>query len=118
MRGTTTRWAMRIASSMWHVWWGPRFDGTSRGPKRLYRRHGGLLGLHADRWRAADAGAPALPHARVHPGAAGLSVRALRDRGYGDQPVRGLDRGAVRSDGDALRRARPSGAGPHRPRAA
>src|SRR6056297_1659046 len=118
MRGMTTRWAMRIASSMWHAWWGPRFDGTSQRPVGLYRRHGGLLGLHADRWRAADAGAPALSHAGVHPGATGLSVRALRDRGDGHQPLRRLDRGAVRADLDALCRAWPSGAGAHRAGAA
>src|SRR6056297_4011869 len=113
MSGMTTRWAMRIGWSMWRAWWGRRFDGTSRRPFRLYRRHGGLLGLHADRWRAADAGALALSHAGVHPGAAGLSLCPLRDRGYGDQPLRRLDSGAVWPHLDALRGPRPSGAGAH-----
>src|SRR6056297_3056236 len=111
MSGMTTRWAMRIVLSMWPAWSGPRCEPTPRRTVGLYRGDGGLLGLHADRWRAADAGAAAFSYAWLQPGATGLSVRALRDRGHGHQPVGGLDRGAVRADGDAVCGARASGGG-------
>ena len=62
---------MRCGSPMWRGWWGPRSDG------RLFCGDGGLLGLHAVGWRAADAGAFAFQRAGVQPGAIGLAVRAL-----------------------------------------
>jgi hypothetical protein len=79
---------------------GPRCERprASRGPVGLYRRHRGLLGVHADRWRAQDAGPAAFPHAGLLAGAAGLSLRALRDRGRGHEPVGGMDRRALRAD--------------------
>ncbi len=72
------------------------------------------MGLHADRWRAADAGAAAFPHAGLFADPACLSLRALRGRGDRDQSVCGLDRGALRPDLDALCRAWPAGAGADR----
>src|SRR6056297_1101228 len=111
MSGMTTRWAMRIVWWMWPAWWVSPCEPTPRRTVRLYRGDGGLLGLHADRWRAEDAGAAAFPHAWLQPGATGVSVRAVRNRGHGHQPVGGLDRGAVRADRDAVCGARASGGG-------
>ena len=48
---------------------------------------------------------------RLHADPARLSLRALRDRRHGHEPVCGLDRGALRADLDALCRAGAPGHG-------
>ena len=85
---------------------GSLVTGRRAASARLCRRHRGLLGLHADRRRAADAGAAALQHARLHADPARLAVPALRTRRDRHEPRRGLARRALRAGGDALRRAR------------
>lgn len=82
---------------MWRLWSETVCDHNP--PRRtvcVCRRHGRLLGVHADRRGLADAGAFAFSHAGVFACAAGLSVCALRNRGHGNEPVRRLACGAVR----------------------
>merc|ERR1712137_1066402 len=98
---------------MWPTWWVTACDLHARAkrPGCLYGSDGGLLGLHADRWRPQDASAAAFSHPGLQPRAAGLSLCAVRDRGHGHQPVSGLDRRAVWPYLDAVCRAWLAGGG-------
>ncbi len=67
---------MPAASATSSAWWRGRCEGRE-APAGLRRRYRGLLGLHADRWRPQDAGAPAFQHARLLAGATRLAVPPL-----------------------------------------
>src|SRR5579872_2824332 len=77
MPGTTTRWAMPAAWSILPI-------SSSSGARNVWCPQlcdcdGQLLGFHAHRWRAQDAGASALLSARLYPIHIGLLIPALRD---------------------------------------
>src|ERR1035437_6241514 len=77
MPGTITRWATPAA---WWTW--PISSGNGGSDVRhpqLRRGDHGLLGVHADRRRFADAGAAALLPARLYAVHPRLPVPALRD---------------------------------------
>ena len=63
---------------------------------QLRHRHRGVLGVHAHRRRAADAGAAALQPAWIHAGAARVSVPPLRVLRHRHESPRRLARGAHR----------------------